>query len=87
MAATSGPRYPGTGASVDGPGYAPWTNPGYITADDTSYATSYVPHYAGQDSSEDLQGTSYGFTIPTRCHHQRDYGHDRAVQRSLLVQI
>ncbi len=63
-AATSGPRYPGTAASVDGPGYAAWTDPGYIAADDTSYATSYVPQYSGQDSSEDLQGTNYGFSIP-----------------------
>ena len=58
-----GPRYPGVGVNVDGPGTASWTNPGYITADDEDYATVELPD--NTTTSELLQGTNYGFAIPT----------------------
>ncbi|MDM7999383.1 MAG: hypothetical protein QUS33_05115, partial [Dehalococcoidia bacterium] len=61
-AATAGPNNAGTGASVDGPGTVAWTNPGYITADDTNYATAVLTPNA---TSEYLQATNYGFAIPS----------------------
>jgi hypothetical protein len=60
-AATAGPNYAGTGSNVNGPGTVNWTDPGYITAGDTSYATAIL---GGAATSEYLQGTNYGFSIP-----------------------
>ncbi len=60
-AATMGPHYPGSGANVNGPGTQAWSNPGYITAPDASYATATM---GAGGVSEYLQGTSFGFTIP-----------------------
>ncbi len=61
FADTAGPRNAGAGAtSGSGTG---WTNPGGITADDTSYATVGVSSWSGS-TSEYLQGTNYGFNIP-----------------------
>ena len=60
FADASGPRNAGAGATGGGAGTA-WTNPGNITADDTSYAT-VAPGFLG--TSETLNGTSYGFAIP-----------------------
>src|SRR5207344_2701405 len=56
LAATSGPRYPGTTSGV-----SPWTNTNYIGADDTNYATYVIPT---SGSSSAITGTNYGFTIP-----------------------
>jgi hypothetical protein len=64
MADSSGPNNAGTGADVTGIGTITWTNPGYITADDTNYATaSNVPINGG--TTHYLQGTNYGFAIPS----------------------
>jgi hypothetical protein len=60
-AATAGPNNAGTGSNVNGPGTVNWTDPGYITAGDTSYATAIL---GGAATSEYLQGTNYGFSIP-----------------------
>ncbi len=62
LAATSGPNNAGTGANVNGPGTVSWSNPGYITVDDTNYATSVLGNSA---TSEYLRGTNYGFAIPS----------------------
>ena len=55
-------RYPTTGTDVVGVGTVTWTNPGRVVGNDNSYATvtlnsSTTSHY--------LQGTNFGFTIPT----------------------
>ncbi|MFN3968628.1 MAG: hypothetical protein ACK4HO_06950, partial [Flavobacterium sp.] len=60
-AQTAGPNYPATGSFIAGAN-TDWTNPGNITADDTAYATLTLS--SGQ-SSDYLQGTNYGFSIPT----------------------
>jgi hypothetical protein len=62
-AATAGPNNAGTGTSVDGPGTIAWTNPGRITAPTGApYATAALTTNA---TSEYLEGTNYGFAIPT----------------------
>jgi hypothetical protein len=50
----------GVGSNVTGVGTISWTNPGNITADDTSYATAAL----NNATSLYLRGTSYGFAIP-----------------------
>ena len=50
-----------TGANVSGTGSVAWTNPGNITADDTSYATAA----RSNATSQYLEGTNYGFAIPS----------------------
>ena len=56
-------NHAGTGTNVGGPGSEDWSNPGNITADDTSYATVGLSSWFGS-TSEYLQGTNYGFNIP-----------------------
>jgi parallel beta-helix repeat protein len=51
-----------TGTNVTGVGTLAWTNPGYITADDTSYATASVNQNV---TTNYLEGTNYGFAIPS----------------------
>ncbi len=56
-----GPSIAQTGADVSGVGTMAWSNPGYITGDDSNYATAsgsngFVTHY--------LRGTGYGFSVP-----------------------
>lgn len=60
-AATAGPNNAGAGANVNGPGSIAWANPGFITADDTNYATAVL---TGNATSDYIQGTNYGFAIP-----------------------
>jgi hypothetical protein len=63
LAASEGPLYPSTGTSVTaGEGTIAWIDPGNITADDNVEAQ--VDLAAGQ-ISEYLQGTDFGFAIPT----------------------
>ena len=65
-AATAGPRDAGAGANVNGSGGTQdWSNPGNVVADDTSYATATLLGAVGSDISKYLQGTSYGFSIPS----------------------
>ncbi|MBI5944540.1 MAG: right-handed parallel beta-helix repeat-containing protein [Chloroflexi bacterium] len=52
----------GTGSNVTQAGTADWANPGFITADDTSYASATLS--GSILSSGYLEGTNYGFTIP-----------------------
>jgi hypothetical protein len=59
---TAGPNNAGTGSNVDGPGTISWSNPGNITTAGTPYATAALSTSA---TSEYLQGTNYGFSIPT----------------------
>jgi len=61
--ATAGPSLPGIGEDVYVAGSAPWTNPTYIQADDTSRATSSATDE--QNYTEWLAGTNYGFAIPS----------------------
>ncbi len=58
---TSGPNYAGNGTSVTGVGTVVWTNPGNITAADTSYATCALSSSA---QSTYLWATNFGFAIP-----------------------
>ena len=51
----------GTGADVTGTGTGDWINPGYITADDTNYASVTL---TGSTNFHYLEGTNYGFAIP-----------------------
>ena len=60
LADTSGPRDAGTGANVNGPGTVNWTNPGNVVSNNNAYATVAV----NNSTSEYLQATNYGFTIP-----------------------
>ena len=63
LAATAGPNYAGSGASVSaGSGTIVWTNPGNITTVGSPYSTVNLPKDA---VTEYLQGTAYGFNIPT----------------------
>lgn len=57
---SSGPKDAGTGSNVNGPGTIAWTNPGNLAA--AGSATSDLTTNA---TSEYLQGTNYGFAIPT----------------------
>jgi len=61
-AATAGPTDAGTGTNVNGPGTIAWANPGNITAVGAPYATAILTPGA---TSEYLQGTDYGFAIPS----------------------
>ncbi len=54
----------GAGASINGIGTVSWTNPGRITADDSLYATATLAG-GGTVTSKYLQGTNYGFNIPS----------------------
>ena len=58
---TAGPRSAGTGSSVNGPGSITWTNPANIITAGSPYGTAVLTANA---TSEYLQGTNYGFTIP-----------------------
>ncbi len=53
----------GTGANVPVTGTADWANPGYITADDTNYAS--VNLSGSILTSGYLEGVNYGFNIPS----------------------
>lgn len=55
---TTGITFPTSGTTQDRAGATAWTNPGNITADDTSYATAAVP-------TDYLIATGFGFSIPT----------------------
>lgn len=62
LANTSGPNYPGIGTSVTaGVGTHLWLNPAGISVGDSSYASVEIDTGG---SSEYLQGTNFGFTIP-----------------------
>lgn len=58
---TAGPNNAGTGSNVNGPGTITWSNPGNMTTTGSPYATATLTTRA---TSEYLQGTNYGFTIP-----------------------
>jgi hypothetical protein len=59
---TVGPKNAGTGSNVNGPGTISWSNPGNITSAGSPYATASLTAHA---TSEYLEGTNYGFSIPT----------------------
>jgi hypothetical protein len=59
---TVGPNNAGTGSNVNGPGTMSWSNPGNITTAGSPYATASLTAHA---TSEYLEGTNYGFSIPT----------------------
>jgi hypothetical protein len=59
---TTGPNNPGTGANVTGIGNVSWTNPGNIASAST---TDNARVTLNNNSSNYLQGRSYGFAIPT----------------------
>ena len=58
--ATTGATLAGTGANDAGAGSVAWTNPGNITADDSSYATVGVDFGA---ESQWLKATNFGFAV------------------------
>ncbi len=61
-AQTAGPNYPPTSGATFTPGpNVDWTNPGFLNADDTNYATAVMT--SGQ-SSDFLRAVNYGFSIP-----------------------
>lgn len=60
-AASSGPNFAGTGATVTGTGDS-WSNPTRISVNDNSYTTSSISRYS---RSETLNATQFGFSIPT----------------------
>jgi stringent starvation protein B len=63
LATSEGPLYPSTGASVlVEEGTIAWFNPGFIAADDNVEAQVDL---LGGEISEYLQGTDFGFAIPT----------------------
>jgi hypothetical protein len=57
---TAGPTIAGTGA--DGGGAVAWSNPGNITANDTTYAVAAVNNAA--PTSNELLATNFGFALP-----------------------
>lgn len=61
--ATAGPNFVGTGANDSSNGGDPWSNPGNITADDTSYASYNYVLFANY-LTQFLVGTNPGFSIP-----------------------
>ncbi|MCB0533908.1 MAG: choice-of-anchor D domain-containing protein [Lewinellaceae bacterium] len=61
-AISNGPTYPGAGNNVTGAGTIAWSNPSNITANDNSHATIFMTNSG--ESSNYLQGTDYGFSIP-----------------------
>lgn len=56
--ASTGDTLPTSGTTVDRAGATAWTNPQYITADDTNYTTAAVP-------TDYLIASAFGFSIPT----------------------
>jgi hypothetical protein len=63
--ADTGVVLPGSGSDVSGIGTIVWADPGYITVDDTNYATAASPASAGTFYSEYLRGYSHGFSVPS----------------------
>ena len=65
-AATMGPRYPGTGTSVNRgtfpKSYPSWSNPARIVSDNNSYASVYIDN---EGQSDYLYASNFGFNIPT----------------------
>ena len=65
-AATMGPRYPGTGTSVNRgtspSAYPSWSNPARIVSDNNSYASVYIDN---EGQSDYLYASNFGFNIPT----------------------
>ena len=57
-----GPFNAGSGADVGGVGTVTWSNPGNITSIGSPYATATI---GSGDTTHYLQGTQYGFAIPT----------------------
>jgi len=60
-AVTTPARNAGTGTNVTGVGTVAWTNPGNVVSDDNAYATVSV----NNSTSNYLQATNYGFSIPS----------------------
>jgi hypothetical protein len=60
---TTGPTIAGTGADALGSGPGIWTNPGNVTANDTTYATIGVSSMASPLTSNYLLATNFGFAI------------------------
>ncbi len=59
-ATTDGPNFPAIGSNDNSVGVTAWTNPGNITANDSSFATITTGA-----TSQYLRGRDYGFAIPT----------------------
>lgn len=67
FATTAGPNFAGTGGTANGCGVgtdnvACWTSPANITANDGVFATVLL---GASGTSNELQGTNFGFAIPT----------------------
>lgn len=66
MASSSvGPNGAGTGANDSSFGTVVWNNPSNITTDDSSYATANIVANGGNQDTEYLKATNFGFSIPT----------------------
>ncbi len=62
----AGPSGPGTGTSdSSSAGTVPWVNPGNVTADDGSFATSAAIFVAMPINSYYLDATNFGFAVPS----------------------
>ena len=59
--ADTGAVIAGTGASVAYNSGNAWSNPGNITANDSSYATA---NFSSGANTEYIQGTNFGFAVP-----------------------
>lgn len=59
---SQGPNAPSTGANDAAVGTVAWTNPGNVTADDSTFATAAL---TAIDTTQFLKATGFGFSIPT----------------------
>lgn len=59
--ASEGPNAPASGAANDNGGDVAWSDPGNVTADDSSYATAAL---TASQTTQDLEALDFGFTIP-----------------------
>ncbi|MBK9338507.1 MAG: PKD domain-containing protein [Lewinellaceae bacterium] len=64
VSGSEGPSFAGTGTNVTGVGTVAWTNPGNIVSDNGSSATA-SRGTDGTVTTNYLQGTNLGFTIPS----------------------
>lgn len=62
LAATAGPNFPGTGTNDTSVGTVAWSNPGFITANDTNLASATI---GSAGISNYIFATNLAFAIPT----------------------
>ncbi len=60
--ATAGPSFPTNSSDGNGPNNQTWTNPSYVDANDSSYATCTM---ASSTQSNALVSKGFGFSIPS----------------------